>query len=76
LGWIRLSPDSNDWEIEFGGWGAAFGLSRFMQRLIRQPWKWHIGLVEDNPEGSRGDFEVTIEDTLPWVIGNDEKTTR
>ncbi len=64
--WIRLSPgsDSDSWDIEYGGWGSIGGLATLMEDLIRHPWRWHIGLVEDTPEGFRGDFKVTIEDTL------------
>ncbi len=67
--WIRLSPDSDTWSIEWGGWGTREGLAPLVGDLISYPWKWHIGLVEDNPDGSRGDFEVMHEDTLPWILG-------
>ncbi len=66
--WMRVSPDSDTWEIEFGGWGSSWGLGPFMEILVCKPWRWHIGLVEDGPDGSRGDFEVVHEDTLPWIL--------
>jgi len=68
--WIRLSPSRDTWEIESGRVTSA-GFAMLMEDLIRHPWRWHIGLVSDGfwRDGTKGDFEVTIEDTLPWILG-------
>ena len=70
LAWIRLSPDSDTWEIEYGSITAC-GLAMHMEDLIRHPWKWHIGLVSDGSyaDDTKGHFGVTFEDTLPWILG-------
>ncbi len=73
--WVRLSPFSDNRVIEFGGWGSRNGLGACMEDLVSYPERWFIGLLLDNSDGSYGDFEVTFEDTLPWIINN-EKTTR
>jgi hypothetical protein len=67
--WIRQSLTSDTWEIEYGG-VVNCGLSMYMRDLICYPWKWHVGLVSDGfwSDTPKGDFEVTIEDTLPWII--------
>jgi hypothetical protein len=67
--WIRLSHTSDTWEIEHGR-STASGFAKLMEDLIRYPWKWHIGLIADN---TRGHFEVTFEDTLPWIIGKERQ---
>lgn len=71
--WIRLSPSSDTWEIEYGRCTAS-GLAMLMEDLIRYPWKWYIGLVSDGSyaDGTKGHFEATFEDTLPWVIRNSQ----
>ena len=66
--WIRLSQSSGDRDIEHGGWGSQKGLATLTEDLIRYPWIWHIGLIEQVLGGFRGDFEVALEDSLPWTI--------
>jgi hypothetical protein len=65
--WIRQSQTSDTWEIEHGR-STASGFAKLMEDLIRHPWEWHIGLVTVT-DATKGRFEVTIEDTLPWIIG-------